>query len=124
MNLKKIVIALVMCVTLAFSLAANAFAYDLEAGPIWNQGDAEAKCPAVCEKSGTKWNGNWVTTVPGEMSVCGCDQTLALEAGPIWNNDDAKGKCPAVCENKAGAWDGNWWTTVWGAMSVCSCKFS
>lgn len=45
---------------------------DVKAGPIWNNGDAQMKCPSVCQKAGGKWNGQWNTTVPGKMSVCGC----------------------------------------------------
>ncbi len=51
-------------------------AWDVDAGPIWNNDDAKAKCPGVCSnKSGGTWNGNWTTTVPGKMSVCGCQYT-------------------------------------------------
>jgi hypothetical protein len=45
----------------------------LEAGPIWNQGEAKGKCDAAAGK--VKWNGQWTTTVPGKMSVCGCTGT-------------------------------------------------
>lgn len=45
---------------------------DVEAGPIWNDGDAKQKCPTVCQKAGGDWNGQWTTTSPGQMSVCGC----------------------------------------------------
>lgn len=44
----------------------------VEAGPIWNQADAEAKCPRVCRPE--RWNGQWRTTDPGRMSVCSCSQ--------------------------------------------------
>ena len=56
-----------------FILAASngALAVDIDAGPIWNDGDAKQKCPAVC--SGLEWNGNWKTTIPDKMSVCSCD---------------------------------------------------
>ncbi|GHB22545.1 hypothetical protein GCM10007094_08390 [Pseudovibrio japonicus] len=55
--------------------AGQAFAYteDVEAGPIWNQLDAEEKCPQVAAEAGGTWNGQWTTTIPGEMSVCGVD---------------------------------------------------
>lgn len=46
--------------------------FDAEAGPIWNNPDAQAKCPAVCSGYTSQWNGQWTTTVPGQMSVCGC----------------------------------------------------
>lgn len=46
--------------------------HDVQAGPIWNNQDAQGKCPAVCAKDGSTWNGQWTTTIPGQMSVCGC----------------------------------------------------
>jgi hypothetical protein len=42
----------------------------VNAGPIWNQADAEKKCPRVAVSYGGVWNGQWRTTVPGKMSVC------------------------------------------------------
>ncbi|MES2206636.1 MAG: right-handed parallel beta-helix repeat-containing protein [Pseudomonadota bacterium] len=45
-----------------------------------------------------KWDGNWVTTIWNEMSVCHSSLGYDVAAGPIWNNDDAKRKCPAVIE--------------------------
>ena len=42
----------------------------IEAGPIWNQSDAEKKCAEVAKKNSGTWNGQWRTTVPGNMSVC------------------------------------------------------
>ncbi|MGH7998872.1 MAG: mannan-binding protein [Brasilonema sp.] len=46
---------------------------DVPAGPIWNNDDARVKCPAVCTAVGRTWSGAWVTTVWGQMSVCGCN---------------------------------------------------
>ena len=43
----------------------------VDAGPIWNQRDAQNKCPRTCRKSGA-WTGHWWTTVPNKMSVCQC----------------------------------------------------
>lgn len=45
--------------------------WNVSAGPIWNNGDAQTKCPATCGTS-SKWNGQWVTTTWGVESVCGC----------------------------------------------------
>ncbi|MDU0339972.1 mannan-binding protein [Bosea rubneri] len=42
----------------------------VDAGPIWHNGDAQNKCPGVCNRVG-RWNGNWQTIGPGR-SVCGC----------------------------------------------------
>lgn len=45
---------------------------DIKAGPIWNNQEAESRCPGVCEKVDLNWNGQWTTTKPAEQSVCGC----------------------------------------------------
>ena len=42
----------------------------VDAGPIWNQIDADRKCPQVAKSAGGKWTGQWKTTRPGQMSVC------------------------------------------------------
>ena len=55
---------------------APATAHDVNAGPIWNNGDAQQKCPNVCVAPET-WNGQWRTTVPNRMSVCGCNYAVA-----------------------------------------------
>ncbi|MBX9882173.1 MAG: mannan-binding lectin [Sphingomonas sp.] len=43
---------------------------DLDSGPIWNQRDAEGKCPAVARRAGGEWTGNWRTVQVGSASVC------------------------------------------------------
>lgn len=40
-----------------------------------------------------QWNGQWLTTVPGQVSVCGTTAGVDIETGPIWNNVDAQSKC-------------------------------
>jgi hypothetical protein len=42
----------------------------VNAGPIWNQQDANAKCNQLAYRQGSKWTGGWWTTVQGRMSVC------------------------------------------------------
>jgi hypothetical protein len=119
--MKKVNCAFVMALVI-FGCNTALAAFDQEAGPIWDQQDAEKKCPTVCSKNGATWNGQWVTTVQNEMSVCGCERKPFTEnAGPIWNQDDAQGKCPNVCKGKNAQWNGQWWTTVQGEMSVCEC---
>lgn len=49
------------------------FTMDVPAGPIWNNDDAKLKCEAICASYGGKWNGQWTTIIPGQMSVCGCE---------------------------------------------------
>ncbi len=53
----------------------NPNSQNYQAGPIWNNQDAQIKCPATCSDVGLKWNGQWWTTKPGIMSVCGCIPT-------------------------------------------------
>ncbi len=100
----------------------------IEAGPIWDQADAETKCPVVAQENNGTWTGQWWTTVPGEMSVCQLiineSPTVAIEAGPIWDQTDAETKCPAVAQENNGTWTGQWWTTVPGEMSVCQVTLS
>ncbi|MBG0776982.1 MAG: mannan-binding lectin [Desulfovibrionaceae bacterium] len=111
---------------MVFGLAYSAQAYDVRAGPIWNNEDAKTKCPPVCANY-KGWNGQWTTTVQGQMSVCGCNEPPTSgnphdkNAGPIWNNGDAQTKCPPAC-HWYGGWNGQWTTTVPGQMSVCGCN--
>jgi hypothetical protein len=75
--MKKIMIAATATVVLlgaAPTMAYDIPSVDLATGtilPIWNNFDARAKCEAVCKPFGG-WNGGWLTTIPGRMSVCGC----------------------------------------------------
>lgn len=102
----------------------------VEAGPIWNQSDAERKCPEVAKANGGAWNGQWRTTVPGRMSVCELRLSPSkeirlvesIEAGPIWSKSDAAKKCPEVAQANGGTWNGQWRTTVPGKMSVCEVR--
>ena len=102
----------------------------VDAGPIWNQADAEEKCPQVAASYGGVWDGQWRTTVPGTMSVCevkyvgrpGKYVVKEVDAGPIWNQGDADKKCAELANAKGGVWDGQWRTTVPGTMSVCELR--
>lgn len=97
---------------------------NVDAGPIWNQGDANAKCPKVAANYGGVWNGQWWTTQPGKMSVCSVNYYVRnIDAGPIWNQGDANVKCPTVTKKAGGVWNGQWWTTQPGKMSVCQGRF-
>jgi hypothetical protein len=103
--------------------AAQSRTTAVDAGPIWNQADANKKCPVAAANYGGAWDGQWWTTVPGKMSVCEVKYSVkAADAGPIWNQADANKKCPAVAKAQNGVWDGQWWTTVPGQMSVCEIR--
>jgi hypothetical protein len=111
-------------VLLSFAFVGPSLAdFNMEAGPIWNQGEAASKCAAACKLT---WNGQWTTTVAGKMSVCGATNDAPhkpakgdVKVGPIWNQDDATKKCPAGLAKIK--WNGQWTTTVPGKMSVCGC---
>ena len=108
--------------------------FGMQAGPIWNNGEAPAKCAAACE---IEWNGGWVTVIEGEMSICAGhnmassaqDQNIlaaggvagGLEAGPIWNNDEAQAKCEAAFATVEWVTD-NWITYEPGKASACACR--
>jgi Mannan-binding protein len=51
--------------------ATPATARDVKAGPIWNNEDAQVKCPVAAAAVGGAWNGQWTTTIQGKESVCG-----------------------------------------------------
>lgn len=114
---KKTLLACALAVTGGALIVRTALAFDVDAGPIWNNADAQQKCPAVC--GGLRWNGQWTTTVPGQMSVCGTAQGVDVPVGPIWNQADAQSKCPTQLGRVT--WGGQWTTTVPGKMSVCGC---
>ena len=42
------------------------------AGPIWNNADAQQKCPSVCDSHHGRWTGTWNTVNFGRNSVCQC----------------------------------------------------
>lgn len=109
--------------------AAKPNVVEVEVGPIWNQMDAERKCPDAARKAGGSWTGDWRTVRPGQMSVCdvagaksGGSRDGWIEAGPIWNQFDADRKCPQIARDAGGKWTGQWKTTRPGQMSVCEVK--
>ncbi|HVF58464.1 MAG TPA: multicopper oxidase domain-containing protein [Thermoanaerobaculia bacterium] len=46
---------------------------DRPAGPIWDNEDAKVKCSKACLADNATWNGQWKTTIPDKLSVCGCE---------------------------------------------------
>ena len=48
----------------------NIQAQDVDAGPILNDEEAKVKCPVAAAAVNGTWNGQWTTTVEGQMSVC------------------------------------------------------
>jgi mRNA-degrading endonuclease RelE of RelBE toxin-antitoxin system len=77
MNKNKFLLSLgsiLVCSSALVSFSGKALAKDVNAGPIWNNIDAKAKCPKVCTKVNCKWNGQWKTTQFNKNSVCGCGE--------------------------------------------------
>jgi hypothetical protein len=122
----------------------------VEVGPIWNQMDANQKCPAAAQREGGQWTGQWRTIRPGMMSVCdvsthrGMDIRIgggssisgtyngggspadwhgkrSIGVGPIWNQIDAQRKCPEAARKENGTWTGDWRTTGRG-QSECDIR--
>jgi mRNA-degrading endonuclease RelE of RelBE toxin-antitoxin system len=77
MNKNKFLLSLgsiLVCSSAAISFSGQAFAKEVNAGPLYNQGDAQARCPKVCTDVGCKWTGHWRTTVPDVTSLCSCGE--------------------------------------------------
>jgi arylsulfatase A-like enzyme len=77
-------VVLLLSVIGAADLALAQVCAAIEAGPLWNQSDAQNKCPQTCQQYGS-WNGQWRTTVQSRMSVCECHVQVAQAqptAGP------------------------------------------
>ena len=74
MSGQRAIFRMLVCAAPAALLLASAPAAakprEVEAGPIWNQMDAERKCPEAARQARASWTGQWWTTVPGRMSVC------------------------------------------------------
>ena len=79
--MKRAVIFAAMIFAFGLPFSAAQATETLEAGPIWNQQDAEKKCPGVCEKHGG-WTGHWWTTEWSKMSVCQCKGVSAQNDKP------------------------------------------
>ncbi|RUU25098.1 hypothetical protein EOD08_23705 [Mesorhizobium sp. M6A.T.Ca.TU.002.02.2.1] len=73
-----------------------------KAGPIFNDADAQKKCPQVCGNS--SWSGLWRTTVWGTMSVCSCSRGSSGSSFPTGRetscnapSNEACGGCQVTC---------------------------
>lgn len=53
-------------------LATEQQCINTDAGPLYSQSEAEARCPGICSANAAQWNGQWSTTQYGVASVCGC----------------------------------------------------
>jgi hypothetical protein len=67
-------LASLMAISVTAMLAAPAAAQVVPtgAGPIWNNSDAQGKCPAVCARAHMGWQGVWRTPRMSTQSECDC----------------------------------------------------
>ena len=89
-------------VTFATAVTAVAYAAGgvtvVDTGPIWNNQDANLKCPKVC--GARKWNGAWRTTVFQKVSQCDCADAPAAPApapAPAAGRDCGTGRDDPGC---------------------------
>jgi len=66
----------------SFSGEASARGRNINAGPLWNDGHANSTCPRICRQNGLRWTGDWATTIPNTMSVCGCGEWRLRGSAP------------------------------------------
>ena len=69
---------------------------------------------------GWLFDGNWRTTIPGQMSQILVKKAVKrfVEMGPLWNNDEAQAKGKLwQASNPGWRFTGGWRTTIPGQMS-------
>ena len=90
MNFKSLVLLGLSVTTIGTSIilgaATQASAKDVKAGPIWNNEDAQIKCPVAAAAVGGEWNGQWRTTIWGKESVCGVNRKPGSPALTVISN--------------------------------------
>lgn len=116
---------------------------EVDAGPIWNNIDAQRKCGPVCAQAGGTWTGHWRTTQMGRQSVCDCKgarrghhersdrhgrrgsgSRIQVDARALSNDIEAKAVCSNACLFAGGSyrWDGSWRRSSNGEKSRCGCE--
>ena len=68
----------VLAVLLACS--ARAAPVDVDADILWDDKDAQAKCPALCSAKQLHWTGTWRKVGWTERPVCACDDKAPAAA--------------------------------------------
>jgi len=125
---------------------------EVNAGPIWDQNQANTKCPLIASKNNGDWTGNWRKVGSNNVSVCQIRVDTAgkspvvksqttyvplpkpkpaapasnvreIFAGPIWDQAQANQKCQLVAANNKGVWTGKWRKTGPNHNSLCSVRF-
>lgn len=130
--MKKLLFILLLSLV---SCTAFARHFNIQAGPIWSNADAQTKCPAVCTSHHSQWTGQWSTVGAGQ-SVCQCKrhhrfphrhnrlcEKRDVATQTLMDNADAQNQCPTVCKNARGRWNGQWTNRSMGNGAVCGCMF-
>lgn len=131
---------------------ANPRTREVAAGPIWDQAQANKKCPIIAAQTHSNWTGKWrktnfstnqsvcevtldsvTTPLPTEAVVSTSTTYVNLPsatknirevfAGPIWGDEQAATKCPVIATNNNGTWTGKWRKTGANHSSVCEVSF-
>ena len=97
-SMKWVALAAVLAFSSLSAAAHTGEKRPVEAGPIWNQADANQKCPALASANGGNWTGGWWTTQEGVMSVCEiefepsadqlCESLLDNKVAYNWRGDN------------------------------------
>lgn len=138
--MKKPLLAIALLLAILSGVAQAAGVERADAGSIFNNMDAQRKCPPVCDARGKTWDGNWRTE--GAMrSTCDCkgdarsnerdnrkadnwsrrSGSQTVHSRFIVGDLDARNTCPNVCQaNGQMTWDGNWRSV--GLKSSCDCN--
>jgi hypothetical protein len=90
MGIRRLASLIAICLAANFAaiLASPAAAQVTRtpAGPIFNNPDAQRKCPDVCSRAGREWRGQWRTT-GGMQSECDCEgRGSGADRGPGWSH--------------------------------------
>ncbi len=111
-----------------------AVTFNAATGTIWNQQDANRKCPLICKHEQGAWTGRWQTLQGSMTSTCQCHhlhQTnnfqnsrcikLNIATGPIWHDYNARNICPRVCHHVWAQWTGQWQKATKNLRANCEC---
>jgi len=136
----------------AQAAGSNTIVREAPAGPIWDQNQANTKCPLIASKNNGVWTGNWRKVGANNQSVCqirveadgsaansadsdttyvplpkkpapAANNVREIFAGPIWDQAQAEKKCPLIASKNKGVWTGKWRKTGPNHNSLCSVRF-
>lgn len=104
---------------------------EVSAGKIWDQAQANRKCPRIAEQTNGQWTSKWRKTNSNNEAVCEIrfeplahakkppavmtptapapsGNTREVPAGPIWDQAQANKKCPLIAAQSGSRWTNKW----------------